>query len=137
MSRTILLCFDGSPESERALVRAAELAHALTAELTVVSVADELYRSQPYSGWADPGEIDEHRRLLERAADELSVRGVDAATVEPEGEPAEALLEQARLLDADLIVVGTRHRGLLKRLLFGSVSGELVVEAPCDVLVVR
>jgi nucleotide-binding universal stress UspA family protein len=34
-------------------------------------------------------------------------------------------------------VVGSRHRGLIKRLLFGSVSAELVVEAPCDVLVVR
>jgi nucleotide-binding universal stress UspA family protein len=37
----------------------------------------------------------------------------------------------------NLVVVGSRHRGLIKRLLFGSVSAELVVEAPCDVLVVR
>jgi nucleotide-binding universal stress UspA family protein len=34
-------------------------------------------------------------------------------------------------------VVGSRHRGVARRLLFGSVSGEVFVEAPCDVLVVR
>jgi nucleotide-binding universal stress UspA family protein len=34
-------------------------------------------------------------------------------------------------------VLGSRHRGLIKRVLFGSVSAEVVVKAPCDVLVVR
>jgi nucleotide-binding universal stress UspA family protein len=36
-----------------------------------------------------------------------------------------------------MIVVGSRHRSLIRRLLFGSVSGELAVEAPFDVLVVH
>jgi len=46
------------------------------------------------------------------------------------------VVETAGEMRADLIVVGSRHRSLIERLLFRSVSGELVVEAPCDVLVV-
>jgi nucleotide-binding universal stress UspA family protein len=52
------------------------------------------------------------------------------------GEAADASADVAREAGADLTVVGSRHRGLLQRLLLGSVSGELVVEAPCDLLVV-
>jgi nucleotide-binding universal stress UspA family protein len=62
----------------------------------------------------------------------------DPIYAEPQqvGQPAAAILDAARD-GADLVVVGSRHRGLIKRLLFGSVNAELVVEAPCDVLVVR
>ena len=38
-------------------------------------------------------------------------------------------------LGIDLVVVGSRHRPLVERLLFGSVSAEVVLKAPCDVLV--
>jgi nucleotide-binding universal stress UspA family protein len=104
--------------------------------VAVVSVAEPLYDQPVYSGFADPGEEQSHRRLLEEAAEELRGRGVDATTDEQIGRPAAAILEAVRD-GADLVVVGSRHRGLIKRLLFGSVSAELVVEAPCDVLVVR
>jgi nucleotide-binding universal stress UspA family protein len=95
--RRILVCYDGSPESERALERVAEVASGVPSEVTVVSAAEPIYRQAPYTGYADPAEA----------------------------------------TDADLIVVGSRHRGVVRRLLLGSVSGELVVEASSDVLVVR
>ena len=104
--------------------------------LLVVSVADPIYPDPPYTGYADPSEEQTHRRLLEEAAEDLRGRGVDATTVEQVGQPAVAILDAARD-GADLVAVGSRHRGLIKRLLFGSVSAEVVVEAPCDVLVVR
>jgi nucleotide-binding universal stress UspA family protein len=104
--------------------------------VAVVSVAEPIYDQPAYAGFADPAEEQSHRRLLEEAAKELRDRGVDATTDEQIGRPAAAILEAARD-GADLVVVGSRHRGLIKRLLFGSVSAELVVEAPCDVLVVR
>jgi nucleotide-binding universal stress UspA family protein len=88
------------------------------------------------SGFADPGEEQTHRRLLEEAVEDLRRGGVEATTVEQVGHPAAATLDAARD-GADLVVVGSRHRGLIKRLLFGSVSAEVVVKAPCDVLVVR
>ena len=134
--RRILLCYDGSAEAKHALERVGEIASAVPSQVTVVSVAEPIYEQPVYAGFADPGEEQSHRRLLEEAAEELRGRGVDATTAEQVGQPAAAILDAARD-GADLVVVGSRHRGLIKRLLFGSVSAELVVEAPCDVLVVR
>lgn len=136
MSMTsIVVCYDGSPEAERALARVAEFATGV--RVAVISVADPIYRTPPFTGYADPGEAAEHRRLLGEATRKLAGYGIEATAVERTGDPADAIVEAAREAEADLIVVGTRHRGILERLLIGSVSGELVVEAPCDVLVVR
>jgi nucleotide-binding universal stress UspA family protein len=109
---------------------------AVPSRVTVVSVAEPIYTEPPYAGFADPGEEQTHRRLLEEAAEDLRGRGVDATTVEQVGHPAAAILDAARD-GADLVAVDSRQRGLIKRLFFGSVSAEVVVEATCDVLVVR
>jgi len=134
--RRILLCYDGSAEARRALERVGEIASVVPCRVTVVSVAEPIYPNPPYTGYADPGEEQAHRRHLEEAAEDLRGQGVETTTLEPVGDPAAAILDTARE-GADLVVVGSRHRGLIKRLLFRSVSAEIVVEAPCDVLVVR
>jgi nucleotide-binding universal stress UspA family protein len=133
----ILVCFDGSPESERALGRAAALSSVAPVEVTVVSVADPIYRTPPYTGYSDPREERTHARLLERATRTFARQGIAAASIESVGDAAESVVDAARECHADLIVVGSRHRSLLRRLLLGSVSGALVVDAPLDVLVVR
>jgi nucleotide-binding universal stress UspA family protein len=134
--RRILLCYDGSAEARRALERVGEIASVVPCRVAVVSVAEPIYPNPPYTGYADPGEEQAHRRLREEAAENLGREGVDTTTLEPVGDPAAAILDTAPD-GADLVVVGSRHRGLIKRLLFRSVSAEVIVEAPCDVLVVR
>lgn len=134
--RRILLCYDGSAEAKHALERVGEIPSVVPSRVTVSSVADPIYAEPPYAGFADPGEEQTYRRLREEAAEDLRGRGVDATTVEQVGQPAAAIFDAARD-GADLVMVGSRHCGLIKRLLFGSVSAELVVEAQCDVLVVR
>ena len=54
-----------------------------------------------------------------------------------EGEPAAVLIDIAEGKKADLIALGTYGRKGLKRLLMGSVTTEVVLNAPCDVLVVK
>jgi nucleotide-binding universal stress UspA family protein len=134
--RRILLCYDGSAEARCALERVGEFASVVPSRVTVVSVAEPIYPNPPYTGYADPGEEQAHRRFLAEAAEDLRSPGVDTTTLEPVGDPAAAILDTARD-GANLVVVGSRHRGLIKRLLFRSLSAEIVVEAPCDVLVVR
>lgn len=53
------------------------------------------------------------------------------------GPPAEALSETARELGASLIVVGTRGRRGLQKLLLGSVAERVASEAECSVLIAR
>jgi nucleotide-binding universal stress UspA family protein len=54
-----------------------------------------------------------------------------------EGEPPEVLIDIARGKKADLIALGTYGRKGLKRLLMGSVTSQVILDAPCDVLVVK
>jgi nucleotide-binding universal stress UspA family protein len=54
-----------------------------------------------------------------------------------EGEPPEVLIDIAQGKKADLIALGTYGRKGLKRLLMGSVTSQVILDAPCDVLVVK
>lgn len=53
------------------------------------------------------------------------------------GEVAEEVVGLAEELDVDLIVVGTRGRGVIGRALMGSVSDSVVRHAHCPVVVAR
>ena len=52
------------------------------------------------------------------------------------GAPADAIAEQARLLRADLVVIGTRGAGGLQHLLLGSVTEDVMRKSPVPVLAV-
>jgi nucleotide-binding universal stress UspA family protein len=54
-----------------------------------------------------------------------------------QGEPPEVIIETALGKKADLITLGTYGRKGLKRILMGSVTSQVVLNAPCDVLVVK
>jgi nucleotide-binding universal stress UspA family protein len=120
VAKRIMVGYDGAEPARRALDRAAELA-GYGATVTVVRVAN--------SGGEDDS--------LSEARDRLAGRHVRARVVERFGEPAETLVEIATAEDADLLIVGSRNRNGLARLALGSVSGRVVRDAPCDVLVVR
>lgn len=63
--------------------------------------------------------------------------GAAAEAVVEHGSPGPAICEAARKLGVDVVVVGSRGRGAIKRALLGSVSTHVVHHAPCPVLVVR
>jgi nucleotide-binding universal stress UspA family protein len=54
-----------------------------------------------------------------------------------EGEPHEVIVDTAQGMKADLIALGTYGRKGLKRLLMGSVTSQIILGSPCDVLVVK
>jgi nucleotide-binding universal stress UspA family protein len=135
--RRILVYYDGSAESTRALDRVVEIASVVPSDVTVVSVAEPLYPAPPYTGYADPMEEERHRRLLENASRSLDAHGIAAEVVEPTGKTADAILDTARERQVQLVVVGSRQRSLVQHLLFDRLADELVGEAAADVLVVR
>lgn len=67
----------------------------------------------------------------------LRRRWPDAEVQVADAAPVDAIVRQAKRLRADVIVMGWRGHGALKRLLTGSVSHGVVRRAPCAVLVVR
>lgn len=53
------------------------------------------------------------------------------------GDPAEEILRLAKIYQADLIVIGSRGLTGIQKIVSGSVSSQIVEDAPCSVLVVK
>jgi nucleotide-binding universal stress UspA family protein len=137
---TIGVGFDGSPESRAALRAAGELARRGDAEVRVIAVAEQDAELTPHPWaftWGAGGQLREYDEQLrgdfESAAGSLPVE-VTRTTELVSGGPVAVFSDAARELD--LLVLGSRGYGPLRRVLLGSVSGELVRAAPCPVLVV-
>ena len=79
----------------------------------------------------------EHRDLCEAAAVRLRAAGRRVSTRVVDGAPATELIRSAQDRQADLIVVGTHGRTGLARALLGSVARNVMLHAPCSVLVIR
>ena len=137
--KTIVLGYDDTEPSKRALERAAELSQAFGAKLHVTSVAPTLEPASGRGGGGiDPTDPPEkHLDELKRAREYLEGKGVQAEYQAAIGEPADGIVELANQRGADLIVVGTREPGLIQRLLGQSVSDTVAHHAHCDVLIVH
>jgi universal stress protein A len=136
--KRIVIGYDATPEAERALERAGELARAFAAEVIVTSIAPMLTAAGRSVGPYDPTDPPSaHRAQLELAHATLERFGVDAEVVPGLGTAAPAIVELAEEREADLIVVGGRHLNALERLLGGSVSDGVAHRAGCDVLIVH
>jgi nucleotide-binding universal stress UspA family protein len=136
--KTIVVGYDGTEASDRALERAADIAGAFGSTVVVTSVSPVMTGTAHGGGSVDPTDPPEkHEALLASAKQGLAARSVDAETVLGTGDAAEAIVELADERSADLIVVGTRDPGFVERMLGHSVSGAVQRHAHCDVLVVR
>lgn len=133
--RSVVVGYDGSPESRRALERATRLA-ANGGIVTIVASLDPLPRA-PGEAAAGATRSESVRQLLDEAERALADARVEVRTIDALGDPADAILAAAERVDADVVVVGSRPRPRAARALLGSVSARVVRDAPCDVLVVR
>ncbi|HEX9044232.1 MAG TPA: universal stress protein [Candidatus Limnocylindrales bacterium] len=142
----VLLAIDGSVSSDRArdLVAGIEWP-----EGTIIRVVAALERAPELTGvpWMAPVAPDEsevegslirrYQTALEAAERALEATGRGVQAILLRGRAASAVVEEARDFDADLIVVGNRGHGQFETMLLGSVSAEIVDQAPCPVLVAR
>jgi nucleotide-binding universal stress UspA family protein len=142
--RTILLATDGSADAHRALEAAADLARRSGASLHLVTAyqlpPSAVYVYSAYVGaevTTDPFEADA-RTLLEAEERQVEARGASVSGLHTgRGAVFEVISTTAATIDADLIVVGSRELGGLKRLLVGSVSASVTHTAHRPVLIVR
>jgi nucleotide-binding universal stress UspA family protein len=136
--KTILIGYDETEPSKRALERSVELAEKFGSKLIVTSVAPVLIGSTRSAGPIDPVDsVDRHKEELADARAFLEGRNVAAEYVPAVGEPADTIVELADERHVDLIVVGTREPNVLERLLGQSVSQSVSRQAHCDVLIVH
>jgi nucleotide-binding universal stress UspA family protein len=134
---TIVVGYDDTAGSQKALERAATLAKALGAKLVVTSVTPVMLSAGRSAGPIDPTDPPEkHAKELETARAYLDGQGVDADYQGAIGEPSDAIVQLAEERGADMIVVGHEH-GVVHRLFGASVSETVSHHAHCDVLIVH
>jgi nucleotide-binding universal stress UspA family protein len=137
----IVACVDSSPDGQQACRVATEVAVRFSSRLTLLTVLPwsgkdaqpDLERLIPMDPTGRP-----IHRMLEDAQAEAMKKGVPSTElVYLRGKVVESMMDYLNRAPPDLVVVGTRGLSRGSRLLLGSVSGRLVTEAPCTVLVVR
>jgi nucleotide-binding universal stress UspA family protein len=127
-----------APEAREALALAADLAVSAHAPLRVLSVVDipspvhPMFAATSYEGWRHSRRRDAERDALAMIESVGSAAETELRVVE--GDPVERL--SAASGDLDLLVVGSRRYGPLRRVLLGGVSSPLIDRVHCPLLVV-
>ena len=143
--RRILVGYDGSDGGRRALDRAITEARESKGHITVLSVAvmpldpnvprnfGTLDDISPGEGGplSPPPDVVAH---LTEARDRLASAGLDAELTWVADEPGHAIVETARRVRADVIVLGEHHHGFLGSLFGADVDAEVQKAAGCDVI---
>ena len=139
--KKILVPIDFSDCSKKALQYALPLAKQHEAAITLLYVVPTPFTVGEYGGVNYASlEADlrasADKQLATLAADEVRGR-VAVDTLVSTGPPAAEIIEVAKRVLADLIVISTHGRTGLKHVFLGSVAENVVRHAPCPVLVVR
>jgi len=135
----ILVATDFSAGSDEALDKAIDLAKPAEADLEILHVLELGADTFPYG----LSYYDDHAKVLAHIEAELAKRaalaaeaGVTATTKMLEGASASEIVQRARKIRADVIVVGTHGRKGVAHVLLGSVAERVVHRADCAVLAV-
>jgi nucleotide-binding universal stress UspA family protein len=142
MFHNILVSFDGSPDAERALREAIDLAGVSNARLTILTATEHppsvafsgtaAAAAQELSGALEREAEDTLRRAEQRVPTEIPVIAILAA------EPIRgALMKSIQEGGHDLVVMGSRGRGALASTVLGSVSHHILHHSPVPVLIVH
>jgi len=136
----ILIAHDGSAHADKALQEASKMAVLMAAELTIMTVAPDLCLTEVSDSECKlitDSLYSEAEGSMKKVAAELAAKGIKAEIVIQDGHPAEKIIDTAKEIGADLIVVGSHGRHGAKRFFLGSVSAKIVEHAPCHVLVIK
>jgi nucleotide-binding universal stress UspA family protein len=139
MFQNILVAYDGSPHSERALATAIEVAKCAGATITLLNAYDKIpddLGEPNFQAALDRTVIAARDKML-KVLEQVRQQGLTASMNVLEGPPADAILRVAETEKHDLIVMGSRGLGLIQELLLGSVSERVTRHAKIPVLIVR
>ncbi len=139
--KSVLVPFDFSKPSQDAFTYAMRIAKHLDLSVRLLHIR-ELDVPGPVRATSRPAreEMASQKRLrkrLQRRVLRLRYQKIQAESVIKVGTPREVILEEAKDANAHMIVMGTRGRRGVKRLVLGSVAKHVVSNAGCPVLTVK
>jgi nucleotide-binding universal stress UspA family protein len=141
----IVVGTDGSETATEAVKTAIELAKLSKGKLEIVSAYQPIPQDRlKQEGEGISGDIahtvnprEDVQFILDKAAGEAKTAKVDVVTHPLEGDPADAILDVAEEIDADLVLVGNKGMTGARRFLLGSVPNKISHHSPCDVWIVK
>ncbi len=146
MYKNILVAIDDSETSRCALVEAMQIAKTNQAKLYITHVVDDVLLNMHGHAMLDMGDANSAAANLRHAGQELldnalkGAAGIEAETVLLEARKrrvSETIVDKARELGVDLIVIGRHGRGGLATFILGSVAEQILKIAEPSVLLVR
>ncbi len=150
----LLVCVDGSTHSQHAIEKAALIAEGLNFdEISVIHVYDGRQDVPSFTigsdGYVPDEQIERFIKLQQENEQERKIivndalkvfeeKGLKAQSILAEGHPANTIVKVAKEEKYDMIVMGSRGLGGLKKLFLGSVSNAVAQEAKdCTVIIVK
>jgi len=142
MYKKIILAYDGSRESQQALINCKDLSqweHAKVHLLSVVpyktiSIGHETSHFSEEQNTIEKGRC---LKILDEGLEHLKKAGIEAKCELLQGDAVGKIVEYAHGIDADLIMIGNKHRdNWLERWWRSSTTKALIEHSPCSVLVV-
>jgi nucleotide-binding universal stress UspA family protein len=118
-----LICTDGSGLAEKAELFGAQIAQALKAQVTILSIASE------------EAEVKVAQEQVRRAEMILAQMGIESKVNVCVGRPSEVIIDEAK--DHDIVVMGASGSSAVKRFFLGSVPLKVIEYGACPVLLVR
>lgn len=138
--KKILVATDGSSESERAIDKAIELAKDKDVEVVVINVGEDFCPVGLVEVDCEAIKelvLKESKGIMTATSNRLRNAGIKVKEVIEFGSPAETIVEVADREKADEIIIASRGRHGIKKLLMGSVASRVLEWAKCPVIVVK
>jgi nucleotide-binding universal stress UspA family protein len=129
----VAVAYDGTAESDWALVAAAAAATQLRAKLRIYHAMHEISKDAAWDKFRK--HMEEFARKTVNAGMKQLAPGLEATSCLLEGDPARVISESAQNDGIGLLYVGSRGYGPLRESLFGGVAGALLRTAPCPIVV--
>lgn len=136
----ILVAYDGSKQSKKALDKAVEIATKLNGELMLLTVTEPVCPIGITE--ADCAKMDEILKnetegILNNIKQELEKKAIKVKTFVKKGIPADEIVKLIEKEGIDTIMIGSHGRHGAKRFFLGSVSLRVAEHAPCSVFIVK
>jgi nucleotide-binding universal stress UspA family protein len=140
--RTILVAIDSSDIADAVVSEAAALARGEPARLILLTVVQPPVITSEYAPYvenlAEIAAVGERsaKAHLDRLQQQLAAGGITAETVQLDGAPVPHILEQAKKVSADYIVMGSHGHTAFYDLLVGSTTHGVLLRTTCPVVIV-
>jgi nucleotide-binding universal stress UspA family protein len=136
--KNILVGIDGSEESEKAFLKAKEIAKNNEAELVITWINTELERRIPGEELSDREELIYSRYVSVKEAEAKNDGVKKVISVVMTGEPKKYLSKVIpQKFNSDLIILGATSTNIVRNILIGSTAKYVVKNSKCSVLIVK